>query len=245
VRRLRSVFADIDRESAKQVLSGVLLISLCLLLFGFGSVKTVSERDTGPGPLSPPGVIYVEDFDLEAEEIQGGPSIAPGRREPFGLRPNIIAGPHSAQKDPAGKARELVDLMATSLVNDLRKLGLNATRPSSGTALPSTGLLVRGVFTQVGEGNQLRRAVVGFGSGETKLEVVVIVDDLVQGSPRPFYEVDTGAESRKLPGAAITMNPYVAGAKYVLSGRDLEKNVTNTASKIAADIASHVQKREN
>jgi hypothetical protein len=41
------------------------------------------------------------------------------------------------------------------------------------------------------------------------------------------------------------MNPYVAAAKFVLSGRDLNKNVTQTASKIAADIAGRLGNRKS
>jgi hypothetical protein len=54
------------------------------------------------------------------------------------------------------------------------------------------------------------------------------------------YELDTAAASGKAPGAVITLNPYVAIAKFALSARDLEQNVKQTAAKIAADVASRV-----
>ncbi len=44
-----------------------------------------------------------------------------------------------------------------------------------------------------------------------------------------------------MPGAIITLNPYVAAARFVLSGHDLEKNVKQTTAKIAADLAPRVQ----
>jgi len=45
---------------------------------------------------------------------------------------------------------------------------------------------VRGVFTEVNKGNQLRRAAIGFGAGETNVQVIVAGDNLAGGAPRPF-----------------------------------------------------------
>lgn len=136
-------------------------------------------------------------------------------------------------------ARELIELMSTSLVQESAKAGLNARRLRAGDSQPDVGWLVRGMFTQVDEGNRLNRAVIGFGAGQTGLQLVVAIDD-AQGTPKPFYELDTSATSGKAPGAVITLNPYVAIAKFALSSRDLEQNVKQAAAKIAADGASRV-----
>lgn len=226
------------------VVINIAVVSLCFLLFGFGGAKVTDRRDVGIGPTATPQMIYVTDFDLEVQDVKSGPGFLPQRKQP-GPRPNIGPKARSAQKDPEVYAREIVELMATSLVKELTKKELNAQRFNTGGPLPANGLLVRGVFAQVDEGNRLRRMAIGFGAGETEMQVFVSVDDLVRGSPKPFYELDTKAESRKLPGVVITMNPYVAAGKYILSGRDLQKNIMQTASKIAADIAEHIGKREN
>ncbi|PYO11692.1 MAG: hypothetical protein DMD75_10040 [Candidatus Rokuibacteriota bacterium] len=117
---------------------------------------------------------------------------------------------------------------------------MNARRLRAGDSQPDVGWLIRGIFTQVDEGNRLHRAVIGFGAGQTELQLVVAIDDLAQGTPKPFYELDTSATSGKAPGAVITLNPYVAIAKFALSSRDLEQNVKQAAAKIAADGASRV-----
>lgn len=225
-----------------RVTRDIILVCLSLMLLGFGGAKASGQGDAGTGPATVPRVIYVMDFDLEVGDIQSAKGPLQSRRQGRGALTNILPKPHNGQKEPAVQARELVDLMSTSLVKELGKLGFKATRLSAGTVQPPEGLLVRGVFAQVDEGNRLRRAVVGFGAGQTDLQVVVAVDDLAHGSPEPFYQLDTSTESRKLPGAAITMNPYVAAAKFVLSGRDMNKNVTQTAAKIAAEIARRLGK---
>lgn len=226
------------------IVVSIALVSLCFLLFGFGGAKVTDRRDVGIGPSATPQMIYVTDFDLEVRDVKSRPGLLPQRKQPIGPRPNIGPRARSAQKDPEVHAREIVDLMASSLVKELTKKEFNAQRFNPGGTFPANGLLVRGVFTQVDEGNRLRRVAIGFGAGETEMQILVSVDDLVQGSPKPFYELDTKAESRKLPGAVITMNPHIAAAKYVLSGRDLEKNITQTASKIAGDIVERVKKHD-
>ncbi len=226
------------------IVVNIFMFGICFILFGFGGAKVTDKRDVGIGPVGTPQMIYVTDFDLEVQDVQSGPGLLPQRKQPIGPRPNIGPRSRNAQKDPEVYSREIVELMATSLVKELTKKELNAQRFNVRGPLPANGLLVRGVFAQVDEGNRLRRVAIGFGAGDTEVQVFVSVDDLVRGSPKPFYELDTKAESRKLPGAIITMNPYVAAAKYVLSGHDLEKNITQTASKIAADIAERVKKHD-
>jgi hypothetical protein len=243
--RLRKKMAGLNAFRSNRVsdiVINVVMVSLCFLFFGFGGAKVTDRRDVGIGSVATPQMIYVTDFDLEVQDVKSGPGLLPQRKQPIGPRPNIGPRAHNAQKDPEVYASEIVELMATSLVKELTKKELNAQRFKTGGPLPANGLLVQGVFAQVDEGNRLHRVAIGFGAGETVMQIFVNVDDLVQGSPKPFYELDTKAESRKLPGAVITMNPYVAAAKYVLSGRDLEKNITQTASKIAADIAERVKK---
>ncbi len=227
------------RITIKRALTNFTVICFCFLLFGFGGAKISSQREVGSVPSNMPQVIYVTDFDLEVQDIQSGPGIL----RPHGSRANILPKPRAARKDPATQARELVDLMSTSLVKELIKLGFDAQHLHAADARPTQGLLVRGVFTQVDEGNRLRRAVIGFGAGDTDMQVAVTADDLSQGLPKPFYELDTSAESRKMPGAIISMNPYVAAAKFVISGKDINKNVTATASKIATAIAERIRKQ--
>jgi len=133
--------------------------------------------------------------------------------------------------------------MATSLLNDLTKAGFSALRLPPGAAPPTSGWLVRGVFTEVQEGNRLQRALIGFGEGATDLQVITGVDDLSQGPPKPLYEVDTDATSGKTPGAAptIVLGPYGAAARFVMAKKDLDKNVKQTASQVADYIAKRVQ----
>ena len=44
-----------------------------------------------------------------------------------------------------------------------------------------------------------------------------------------------------MPGAAITLNPYVAAAKFLLAGRDLDKSVRHAASDIADAVVRDIR----
>jgi hypothetical protein len=220
----------------------IIVFCLCLLLSGYAGAEISGGHDMDTQPATMPKMIYVRDFELEAADIQPGtgPLMSqPERSGPVRKTLKRLRG----EKDPAVRSRELVNLMSESLVKELAKNKLTARRIGAADALPAGGLLVRGIFTHVEEGNRLRRAVIGFGSGETEMQLVVSVDDLAEGSPKPLYKLDTGAESSKLPGAVITLNPYVAAAKFVLSGHDLDRNVSKTASKIANYITERIRQQ--
>ncbi|MGB8180921.1 MAG: DUF4410 domain-containing protein [Stellaceae bacterium] len=188
-------------------------------------------------PTSVPTVVYVTDFDLDATQVQqSGPGTLINR-----VRPGIIgSGPLGIARTPEQQARDLVDLMANTIVDDLHKDGIAAERLPSGMPLPASGWLVRGAFLQVDAGNRLRRAALGFGAGATNLQVASTIDQLGGASPQPLYAVDTNAQSGKLPGAAVTLNPYVAAARFVMAGKDLDRNAKDTAGKIAVQVKTRV-----
>jgi len=89
-----------------------------------------------------------------------------------------------------------LEALSSSLVEDLRSIGLNAYHLSANERLPTEGWLVSGGFVQMDEGNRLRRAIIGFGSGGTTLQLTTSLSDLVSGIPRPFCELRTSTRSR-------------------------------------------------
>ena len=212
-------------------------------MLGCKTAKVTAEHELAPPVATKPTAVYVTDFELWAEEIQHQEGILSGRIGPVGRLADRLYGTSS---DPAARARQLVDLMANSLVKELTKAGFNSVRLQPGAPVPTKGWLLQGVFTEVQEGNRLRRAMIGFGQGQTDIQVVANVQDLSQGPAKPLYEVTTDAASGDKPGAAPTLvlSPYGAAARFVLAGRDLDTNVKQTAAQIAARMAKHVQKAQ-
>jgi Domain of unknown function (DUF4410) len=195
-------------------------------LAGCSSAKLVSFQDVSKAPPARPTVVYVADFELAPDSIQSGTLTA--------------SLPLHAYLERS-KAQSLVATMSTSIVEDLAEKGIAAERLPANGLLPKQGWLVRGVFQKVNEGNRVKRAIIGFGSGQTDLDVTTSIDELSAGTaPTPLYTAQTDATSSKLPGAVVTLNPYVAAAKFVLAGRDLDRSTHATAEKIADLVVARV-----
>ena len=191
-----------------------------------GGTRVEGEATTGVAPGAPARRVYVQNFTLEAEAT-----------EP---RQGLIPRPHLFQQltgeDPAAHARRVVDEMATALVKDLDAAGVPAERLPPGRALPPDGWLVRGVFTEIDTGSTLRRAVIGFGSGKTDMEVQVGVSDLAANPTESFLVFGTVTDPSRLPGGAVTRNPYVVAAKFVLAKGAPQRDVQHTAKTIADEL---------
>jgi hypothetical protein len=222
----------------------ITLLTLCAALCGCGTAKVTGRREISAMPATKPATIYVSDFDLDAADIKSQRGLLQPLPKLPGPLGDFLPPLPGAAKDPQKLARKLVDEMSTSLVNDLNKAGLNARRLGRSDPIPASGWLVRGVFTDVNQGNQLTRAMIGLGTGKTDLHVLVDINDLGQGAPRPFYELNTKADSGRAPGAAptIVLGPAGAAARFVIAGKDLDRNVKQTASKIAGEVVQRTRR---
>ena len=183
--------------------------------------------------------IYVSDFELQTEDVQADRSLVGG-----GTRQGILPRPlRRPQDDPQTHARNLVVLMSSSIIADLRKAGYNALPLSVADPRPQSGKWVHGVFTEVDEGNRLHRAVIGFGSGQAKMNLFVSITDLAN-LEKPLYEASLGGPSGKSPGAIITLNPYVAAAKFVLGKNATDNMVKKTAAEVSKQIVMQLSQHE-
>jgi Domain of unknown function (DUF4410) len=222
-----------------------LLLLLAFALFGlsgFGSTHTAASHNL-LGKQNPPAqgfarnvTIYVSDFELDAQDVKVDQGGIVGE-----VRPGILERPRKRREhDPQAQAEKFVDLMSQSIVNDLQKAGYKSERLATGVARPALGAWVHGVFTEVDEGNRVHRAIFGFGSGETKMTLFVSLTDLARPE-KPLYDQSTSDTSGKKVGALITMNPYVAAAKFVMEKNAPEKTVKKTASEISANLVAQLQ----
>lgn len=71
--------------------------------------------------------------------------------------------------------------------------------------------LIEGRFDRVYQGSRFLRAVVGFGTGGTKLDTSVLVKDLSGKKPKPFLLIETTGGSNISPGVLGTATYFVSG----------------------------------
>ncbi len=203
------------------------IVAVSLLLFVFVSPGKAQKTNKPGGPAGKPEIVYVTDFELDTGDVS-----QEGR---------VLRRPRVMQQDPGSKAANLVELLSASLTGELNDKSIRARRLYPGQGIPDRGWVVKGQFLEVGEGNRMRRAMVGFGSGATDMQIEVALFDLSKKTNEPFLVFGTQSSSGKGPGAVVTMNPYVAAAKFVLSKGAPEKDVKKTARQIAAVIARYIQ----
>jgi uncharacterized protein DUF4410 len=204
-----------------------------------GGVEVKDDQINSPLPQKLPGTVYIADFGLDAENYSGDEGVRGALPGKLGQRLPRRFG----KENPAARARQIVDTMAESLVQRLNAKGVQAARLRNlEENLPGGGWLIQGVFTEVAEGNRLKRAGIGFAKGATSMDVQVGVSDLASSAPRAAFAIfGTVKEPSKLPGAVVTMNPYVAAAKFVLQKNASERDIQKTAGQIVEQIIKYEQ----
>jgi len=209
------------------------MVSLFLLIPALVSVCPAQTAPAAPPAVaSKPAMIYVTEFAIDVRNV------TPER--------GLLNRPRRLQQDPASKAMKLQDLLASSITKALEKKQIPATRLYRGQDTPAGGWLVQGQFVEVDQGNRFQRAAIGFGVGESEMQIEVTLTDLTKSKTEPFAIFGTDTKSGgKGPGASVTavatMNPYVAAAKFVMSKNASEKDVKKTAKQIAGIIENYIK----
>jgi hypothetical protein len=235
--------APASRRMAKQLALATFALTLIAPL-------CVAQGTEAPAPVSnAPGlsqadrhnVIYVSDFELDPANFKQDKGGITGKGYLLPPPPGSVL--RRKKQDPDIEARKLVNLMSDSLVANLQKAGFTARRLSAADPKPADGFLVRGVFTEMNEGNQMRRALIGFGSGKATMELYVTAVD-ASTATKPLYEISTEKSKGKSPGAVIALNPYLGAAGFVvkfgMTKSAPEKMVKQTASKIASELTKQL-----
>ncbi|WP_433966607.1 DUF4410 domain-containing protein [Tunturiibacter gelidiferens] len=172
----------------------LLFIYLCVVAQALPEQSSVAPQKSPTSFFTKDMTVYVSDFELDAQDVQVDKGSAVGQ-----LRPGILERPRKKeQTDPAAQAKKLVDTLSQSLISDLQKAGYKAQRLGPDEPRPTAGAWVHGVFTQVDEGSRLHRAMIGFGSGQAKMDLFVTLTNLASPE-KPLYEsAEAGTSKRSL-----------------------------------------------
>jgi hypothetical protein len=200
-----------DVYGAKRVL---LRASLCLaiVLAGCAGASVTPQVQGGPASASRPTTVYVYDFAVTTQEVT--------LNQGFFQRTYQSMSDENVEQAQVALADQTAQALSYQLVAELQAMGLYAIRLPRGT--PASGnniLVVDGQFTDIDEGNKLRRMVIGLGVGQSKLDASVQVYQVVDGSRTQILDFNTHANSGAMPGAAIMGAPgaAVGGAAMVAS----------------------------
>ncbi len=179
-------------------LTSLWLTSLAIVLaLGCAKAKVDAIQNAPFRFMMKPPVVLVYDFAVTPEEA--------------------LTDSFGAYSERAGEAesKEIQIAHATAvslseqLVAKLQKRGIAAERALDNRAPPLHAFVVRGQFLEVDEGSRLKRMVIGFGAGSSKLVARVQVYQAVDWGLRRIAEAEATASGSKAPGMAV---PVGAGA---------------------------------
>lgn len=122
-------------------------------------------------------------------------------------------------------AHQTAQNICVQVAANLTQKGITATCLQRGVAPTGDNVLVLdGQFTDISEGNRLRRMVIGLGAGASKVDTVVqVIQKTPQGSSE-LLDFATSADSGYMPGAGIT-GPAGAAAGGAVAAASIGVNI--------------------
>ena len=198
-----------------QILNRMYLL-LAIAAFGCAGAQVTQSSSAAPISATPPTAVVIYPFAVDAADVSLNSSI-------FQVAYRNMSGQNqnAAQEQLAHQTAQNICIQVAA---NLTQKGITTTCLQRGT--PPTGsnvLILDGQFTDISEGNRLRRMVIGLGVGASKVDTVVQVIQVIQKTPQGTTEIldfATSADSGYMPGAGIT-GPAGAAAGGV-------KNVTSS-----------------
>lgn len=200
--------------------TSVLKVIFGLLAFaaaGCAGAQVTQQAQAIPVTMLRPAQIVVYPFAVSADDVT--------------LNQGIIAATYrnvSGEDETAQQlqiAKDTAHNVCVTVASTLSQKGYTAVCQNRGVPVAGGNvLIVDGEFTDISEGNKMRRMVIGLGVGASTLDADVIVQQQSEQGSRRLMQFSTHADSGKMPGAGIT-GPAGAAAAGGVSAATIGVNV--------------------
>ncbi len=217
----------------------LVFFGLVLVILGGCATAKVDQTKKTTGPLPGPDMVIVNDFAVTSAEIK----LDQGAMKK--VMRNSDSRSVSEEEDKVGHM--VADKLSDSLVEELRKVGIEATRASSQVRPSSTTLVLTGQFITIDKGSQTKRVWIGFGMGGSELRTrIQAIQDV-----RLIAEAETVTKSSVKPGmltslgigaAASNVVPIVIGGVTTGVSEAFLGIVEADAKRTAKEVAKKVEK---
>jgi Domain of unknown function (DUF4410) len=219
-------------------------LTCAVALLAFAAFGTNAQSMTASDVNVHSVPVYVDDFELPALGENPGPaarsqsSAVPGKKLDTNTAPAGTLAAKSAAillgtDSPNAQARRLVDFFNATLVGMLQKNSYNARRQQG--SRPENGVMIRGVFAEVDPLNQVRKAILGSASTNTKYTVYVGIFNLAR-TGQPLYQLADVQSPDYRFGPVISLNNYIPMAKYELDKNPTEDDVGKICAQIVGSL---------
>jgi hypothetical protein len=174
-----------------------MLFVLAFVTIGCAGAKVTQQSSAAPISASPPSAVVVYPFAVNQSDVSLNSGI-------FNVAyRNMTDENQSAEQ--LQLARQTAYNVCVQVAAKLTQKGITTTCLQRG--IPPTGsnvLVLDGQFTDISEGNRLRRMVIGLGVGASKVDTVVQVVQKTDQGTTEIIDFTTSADSGYMPGVAIT-----------------------------------------
>ena len=201
-----------------------------VVFMGCASAHVESTR-RAPENLPKPGVILVHDFSVDPADLEGS---------------ERSAEPPSAEELELGRATAAS--LSEQLVAKLEKEGIKAARASGSQQAPLHAVLIKGQFLDVNKGSRLKRVVIGFGAGSSRLEARVQAYQVLESGIQRIAEAEAESSGSKMPGMAVPVGAgaavgNVAVSAAVSGGMNIAKEARGGMDADAGRMAEQIAER--
>jgi hypothetical protein len=171
---------------------------------GCAGASSIPQLQAAPAVAARPSKVIVYPFAVDPSDVTLNQGIlARGYRSLRGENQST-----NQNKLAHDLAADVCHQVAAGLIEK----GYNAICQERGVPIAGDNvLIVDGEFTDISEGNRLRRTVIGFGLGASTLDTSVRVSQSSGEGSKQVLAFNTHADSGKMPGAAV-MGPAGAAA---------------------------------
>ena len=240
------VMRQVMRKTGSVVSSaaaGLALAAMALMVISGCAQVSTQYVEKSTDRLPRPELILVHDYQVSRDEVQLDSAIS-SRVE------RTVKGTPEAE-DQLKVEQEVSRALTTTLVDEIRKLGIRAEPAAMASPVAGPTLSIEGQIVSINEGNKAKRLVVGFGAGASEVRTLTQVYEVMSGDGHRLVEdFYTTTKSSRKPGfgpmAGIGTAAGLAASRAALAGgvgvatalsQTVEADVQHGAKQIAKELA--------
>ena len=209
---------------------------------GCARVSTAHVQKT-TDRLARPALILVQDYRVSPDEVQLDSALSSRIKRAVKGTPKT--------EDQLKVEQEVSRILTTTLVDEIRKLGIPAEPARMASPAAGPTLSIEGRIVSINEGNKAKRLVIGLGSGASEVQTLTQVYEVTSGDGHRLVEdFYTTTKSSRKPGfgpmAGMGAAAGLAASHAAAAGgvglatalsQTVEADVKHGAKQIAKELA--------
>jgi hypothetical protein len=220
------------------ILQSMVIPVFIALALGCASAKITPTETASSERIPKPDVVLVYDFAVGPDDVV------------------LDTLGHEFQSEAKERTKEEKQAYATAaslseqLVAKLQKRGIPAERAEDRRVPPLHALVLKGQFLTINKGSRVKRMVIGFGAGSSKLQVRAQAYQATRYGLRRIAAAEVSSHGSKMPGMAVpvaggAVAGTVATSAVISGGMNIAKEtrgaMKDDAGRIADEIANRAQ----